>query len=134
MSFERCQSSDFSQIWMSATNAMMLGRDFLTTWDHFKDKICIIEGLMETTPIVDIWLISGSRMFLHMVIQGISAQLPVMLWVYPIGQRRQPGNIASNVDWFTVPHSSFCKVHQEIQADISCCQEINLDTTQHTEL
>jgi hypothetical protein len=27
-------------------------------------------------------------------------------------------------------YSSFCKIHQEIQADISCCQEINLDTTQ----
>ena len=25
----------------------------------------------------------------------------------------------------------FCKLHQEIQADISCCQEINLDTTQN---
>ena len=25
----------------------------------------------------------------------------------------------------------FCKIHQEIQADISCCQEINLDTTQN---
>jgi exonuclease III len=28
-------------------------------------------------------------------------------------------------------YSIFCKIHQEIQADISCCQEINLDTTQH---
>jgi exonuclease III len=28
-------------------------------------------------------------------------------------------------------YSSFRKIHQEIQADISCCQEINLDTTQH---
>jgi exonuclease III len=29
-------------------------------------------------------------------------------------------------------YSTFCKIHQEIQADISCCQEINLDTTQNT--
>ena len=28
-------------------------------------------------------------------------------------------------------YSLFCKIHQEIQADISCCQEINLDTTQN---
>jgi exonuclease III len=28
-------------------------------------------------------------------------------------------------------YSSFCKIHQEVQADISCCQEINLDTTQN---
>jgi exonuclease III len=29
-------------------------------------------------------------------------------------------------------YSSYCKIHQEIQADITCCQEINLDTTQHS--
>ena len=29
-------------------------------------------------------------------------------------------------------YSSFCKIHQEITADISCCQEINLDTTQNS--
>jgi len=28
-------------------------------------------------------------------------------------------------------YSSYCKIHQEINADVSCCQEINLDTTQH---
>ena len=39
-----------------------------------------------------------------------------------------------NVNGFTLDQEggqfgSFCKLHQEIQADISCCQEINLDTT-----
>ena len=28
-------------------------------------------------------------------------------------------------------YSIFCKIHQEIQSDVSCCQEINLDTTQY---
>jgi hypothetical protein len=121
MSFERCPAwlwsarrSEFTQIWMLAKDAMRLEHEFLTTWDNFKDKIRIIEGSMATAPMVDIWLLSGSRMFLQSLIQGIPVQIPVMVWVYPIG-RRHPSNIAPNVDWFTVPHSQVGGCHHDIR-------------------
>ena len=60
-------------------------------------------------------------------------------WGDPLTQQKDPTHTriyCQNVNGFKLDpeggqFSSFCKIHQEIQADISCCQELNLDTTQH---
>lgn len=93
--------SDFSQVFISQRNELMLRQRSASTWSYFESKLVVTSEAMVGLVVADIWFVSGSRSFLEA--QAVPESTPVVAWLYPTG-RQKPEN-SCNTTWIKIAHS-----------------------------